>query len=216
MLAAAEKASAVADRFAAYLDNRQRRYRIYLADEKSWKTWYGGSDRRWWVGYAVPLHAAGSDVVLRSSKLIGNPAQLAVTIQHELGHVATLAGTTTTQDSADGWLTEGIAEYIGAYPKAAKQSHSRYGLRQRTFKTIVAGQLTGKASARAVDAFYGLGHFAADCMAEKYGERRLLTFVDLVLRRNETNDDASRAAYGRSFASVDKACVTWIRAQISG
>ena len=219
VLAVAEKAAAVADRFAGYLGNPQRRYRIYLADEKAWRTWYGGSDRRWWVGYAVPLDSAGSDVVLRAGKLIGDPRQLAVTVQHELGHVATLAGAATT-DTGNGWLTEGIAEYIGAYPRPAKATPSRYGMR-RAFRggaprTIVARPLSGTSSARAVDTFYGLGHFAADCMAQRYGERKLLTFVGLVLRHGVPYDQASRRAYGQPFAGVDRACLTWIRGQVSG
>jgi hypothetical protein len=171
------------------------------------------------VGYAVPLDSAGSDVVLRAGKLIGDPRQLAVTVQHELGHVATLAGAATT-DTGNGWLTEGIAEYIGAYPRPAKATPSRYGMR-RAFRggaprTIVARPLSGTSSARAVDTFYGLGHFAADCMAQRYGERKLLTFVGLVLRHGVPYDQASRRAYGQPFAGVDRACLTWIRGQVSG
>lgn len=220
VLAAAEKASVVADRFAAYLHNRQQRYRIYLADEKSWTSWYGGSDRRWWVGYAVPLNSAGTDVVLRAAKLVGDPEQLAVTVQHELGHVATLAGAQRPADEAHGWLTEGIAEYIGAYPRTAGDSHSRYGLR-RAFgrgdglRTVVARSLTPRSSARSVDAFYSLGHYAATCMAEKFGERELLAFVSLVLRYGQSLADASLAAYGRPFTAVDRDCVTWIRGQLT-
>jgi hypothetical protein len=70
-----------------------------------------------------------------------------------------------------------------------------------------------KAGNEEVDAFYGLGHFAADCMAEKFGERKLFDFVRLALRQDNTYDQASREAYGKPFKTVDKACVAWIRKQ---
>ena len=48
-------------------------------------------------------------------------------------------------------------------------------------------------------------------MAAKFGERKLLQFANLVLREAKSLDEASRTAYGKPFATVDKACLSWIR-----
>lgn len=216
VLAVAEKAAAVNDRYASYVGNPQLRYRLYLADDKAWKSWYGGIDDTWTVAYAVPLSDTGTDVVLRMSELRTDRRLLATTVQHELGHVVTVGGVATRDVGADLWLSEGIAEWIGWAPKPATDSWRRAGVRSAMRKakrptTIAAPALRRNAGNRAGDRFYGLAHFAVDCMAQRYGERRLFEFVRLTLRRNLTNDKASRAAYGVPFATVDKQCLSWIR-----
>jgi hypothetical protein len=216
VLAVAEKAATVNDRYAAYIDNPQQRYRVYLADDKTWKSWYGGIDDKWTVAYAVPLNTAGTDVVLRMSELDDDKRLLTTTVQHELGHVVTVGGVSTRDFGEDQWLSEGIAEYIGWAPKHAKDSWRRQGVRNafqkaRKPKTIAAKALGDNASDKAGDAFYGLAHFAVDCMAQQYGERKLFEFVRLTLRKDYNYDTASRDAFGKPFATVDKGCLTWIK-----
>ena len=218
VLAIAEKAAAVTDRFAGYVGNPQRRYRVYLADDKAWKSWYGGVDAKWTVGYAVPLNATGTDVVLRMSAL-RDRRLLATTLQHELGHVVTVGGVTSRDAARDRWLSEGVAEYIGWSPTSARQSWNRYGARAafrggRQPRTIAAKPFRARADVRTVDTFYALGHFAADCMAARYGERRLFTFVRLVLRDGKPYDRAARTAFGTPFATVDRRCRAWIRDRV--
>jgi hypothetical protein len=218
VLALAEKSAAITDRYAAYVKNPQSRYRIYLADDRAWKSWYGGEKDKWVVGLAVPLNEAGTDTVLRMSEM-DDRQLLSTTIQHEMGHVVTLSGATTRDHAEDRWLSEGIAEYIGWAPKSAAQSWRKSSVRiifrgNKRLTTMVSKPLGSKASDRAVDAFYGLGHFAADCLAEKYGEKKLFTFVGLALRQDNTYDQASRDAFGKPFATVDKACVSWIKKQL--
>ncbi len=217
VLKMAEKAAVVNDRFAEYVGNPQQRYRIYLADEKAWKTWYGGIDPNW-VGYAINLGTAGTDVVLRMSKL-KDRRLMATTIQHELGHVVTFGGVSSRRFTANRWLTEGIAEYIGWSPEPARASWNRYAVRSafrsgKPPRTIAPEPFGAKAGARTIDTFYGMGHFAADCMADRYGERRLFTFVRLVLREEKTYDEASRQAFGKPFRTVDKGCLKWIKGQL--
>ncbi|HEX8627335.1 MAG TPA: hypothetical protein VF755_04110, partial [Catenuloplanes sp.] len=77
--------------------------------------------------------------------------------------------------------------------------------------SIAARALAEDADIDEYDAYYGLGHFAADCMARKYGQPALSTFVRLYLRENRDLEPASREAFGRPFATVDKECVSWIR-----
>ena len=50
-------------------------------------------------------------------------------------------------------------------------------------------------------------------MAQKYGEPAMLTFVRLRLREDHSRDAAARTAFGRSFATVDKTCSSWVRTQ---
>ena len=217
VLPLAEAAATVNDRFAALVGNPQRRYRIYLAGPKQWKTWYGGITDKWIIAYAAPLGAAGMDVVLNMAELRGDRRLLTTTVQHELGHVVTIGGV-HHRSAGNGamWLKEGIAEYIGWYPQPATASWRRPAVRGivnggKRPKSIAVNAL--KAEARLVegDAFYGLGHFAADCLARKYGQRALFTFVRLYLREDRDLDPASREAFGKPFATVDKACVADIR-----
>lgn len=72
-----------------------------------------------------------------------------------------------------------------------------------------------RASERAGDAFYGLSHFAVDCLAQKYGQDRMFRFVRLVLVRDEPYGVAALDAFGVSFHKIDEACVAWIRKQVS-
>jgi hypothetical protein len=216
VVAVADKAARVNDRFATYVDNPQQRYRIYLADAKAWRTWYGGETNKWIVGYSMPLNEAESDVVLQTSQLLGDDELMATTIQHELGHVVTLGGTHGGDDDKELWLIEGIAEYIGWSPRPATASWRRQSVREAVRgahppKTIAAKPLADNAGAEAGDAFYGLGHFAVDCMAQKFGQRKMFTFVKLTLREGYGYEQASQEAFGKSFATVDKSCVSWIR-----
>ncbi|MEU4419450.1 hypothetical protein AB0F81_02420 [Actinoplanes sp. NPDC024001] len=219
ILKVAEKAAAVTDRFAGQIGNRQgARYRIYLADEKSWKSWYGGNDMKWAIGYAIPLNAAGSDIVLRTRKVL-QEKDLSVIVQHELAHVVTLGGLSTRDTDDDQWLVEGIAEYIGSYPKKPQNTYSQFVLeaafsRHGSPRTIAAPPLTSDADDLTVAALYAMGHYASGCIASKYGEPKLMKFADLVLRKGSKPDAASRAVFGKPFPAVDKACLSWIKSRV--
>jgi hypothetical protein len=220
VLAAAEKAAAVNDRFAALIGNPQRKYRVYVAGAKQWKTWYGGITDKWVIGYAIPLSDSGSDVVLNISAVRTDSEVLATTMQHELGHVVTLGGAhRTSGGTGDMWLEEGIAEYIGWYPRPATDSWRRSAVRSlldggKRPKSIAARAPADDAGPDASDAFYGFGHFAAECLARKYGQRALFDFTRLYLRENRDLDPASQEAFGTPFATVDKSCMAWIRDRV--
>ncbi|HEX8343690.1 MAG TPA: hypothetical protein VF657_02945 [Actinoplanes sp.] len=62
VVAAADRAAAVADRYAAALGNPQQRYRIYLAGDRQWATWFGGQRSRYAVGYATASGTVGTEV----------------------------------------------------------------------------------------------------------------------------------------------------------
>lgn len=218
LLPAAEAAARANDRFAALAGTPQSRYRIYLAGEKQWRTWYGGEDDDWVLGKAIPLNMYGIDVTLRAKELEADPAWLRVVLRHELGHVVTLSGAFRTDWAEDTWLSEGIAEYIGWAPTSAgrtvRRSSVRWALRGGGPRSMVPSRPGPKASDRAGDAFYGLSHLAVDCMAKKYGDVKLMTFVRLVLTKDNTYDQAAEEAYGVPFSTLDRACVKWVRGQV--
>jgi len=219
VLPVAEAAAIANDRFAALVGTPQSRYRIYLAGEKQWRTWYGGENDQWTIGLAIPLNMYGIDVMMRMKELAKNPVMLRVALRHELGHVVTLSGAVRADAADDTWLSEGIAEYIGWAPSSAARSLRRYSVRwalggAARQKSMVPPRPGPAASSRAGDAFYGLSHLAVDCMAKKYGDKKLLTFVRLVLAQDNEYDQAAKGAYGVPFATVDRACVKWIRAQV--
>ncbi|MBU2665073.1 hypothetical protein KOI35_16345 [Actinoplanes bogorensis] len=218
VLPVAEAAAKVDDRFAALIGTPQSRYRIYLAGEAQWRKWYGGNQDDWAIGLAVPLNMHGIDVMLRMKELDDDPLMLRVALQHELGHVVTLSGAYRADAAEDTWLSEGIAEYIGWSPASAartlRRDSVRWQLRRKAMTTMIPEQPRPSAPARAGDAFYGLSHLAVDCMAKTYGERKLLTFVRLVLTQDNELDQAAGDAYGVPFATVDRACVKWTRQQM--
>lgn len=206
----ADRAAAVNDRYAGLAGNPQRRYRVFLAGRKAWRTWYGSGVDEWAAGYMQPLHDVGADVVINVSA-VRTPAQLREVVQHELAHVATVSGV----DPPDHWLVEGVAEYIGARPGRAAGTHSHGVLRRMTPPTsIVPGPLGRAAPAKRAGEFYALAHYAVECMATTYGERAMMTFVRLRLRAGLERDDAARQAFGRSFAAVDRSCLAWMRRRL--
>jgi hypothetical protein len=217
VLAIAEKSAQLNDRFAGYVQNPQPRYRIYLADDKAWRTWYGGSGTPGAIGYAIQLNANGTDVVLRMGELAKNRQELAITVKHEMGHVITTSGLNVRRID-EMWLTEGIAEYIGWSPvpatKSLRMPSVRSWLRSRKLTTIDQPAPPDDASQVRVDGFYGLAHLATYCMAQKYGEKALFDFVRFELQNGIGFDNASKQAFGKPFATVDKACVSWIRSQV--
>ena len=201
----ADQAATIDDRYAAMADNRQTRYRLFLATDKTWRTWYGGRTTTWAVGYMQPLGAAGADVVINPGRLPTVAAQREV-IQHELAHVATIGGVPTRHE--DMWLIEGVAEYIGMQPRRANDSYSKWALRRPT--RLNASPLPDGAGERQVAAFYAEGHFAVDCLVTAFGEPRAMEFVRLRLRLGNSLDVASRSVFGKPFSSIDKTCVDWI------
>jgi len=205
----ADLAAAVNDRYAPLFGNPQQRYRLYLATAKTWKTWYSAGPADWAAGYMQPLNDTGGDAVVDLSA-ITEREELREVVQHEFGHVVTVGG----HDPIDDWLAEGIAEYIGHQPRSAPDTVSSEILRSmpRPSSMVPRPLESGDDPGRAGE-FYAHSHYAVECMAVKYGESAMLTFVRLRLREDRSWDDAARSAFGRSFAAVDRSCTAWLRQQ---
>jgi hypothetical protein len=216
VLRAAEKAAAITDRFST---GPPARYRIYLADDRSWKRWYGGRLSKWVVGYHLALNQTGSDIVLKAGRVLDSDRQLALTVQHEMAHAVTMVPSHNRDQSEDLWLIEGIADYIGFLPGKPQNTESRYALRawfdeHGAIKSIVRPELTGKSDDLTVSTLYATGHYAVGCMVDRYGQTRMLDFVKRVLQDGQELDPAARAAFGKPFKTVDRACVSWITQRV--
>ncbi|BCY13068.1 hypothetical protein L3i22_081560 [Actinoplanes sp. L3-i22] len=223
-LEVAEKAAVFADRFAGEFRNPQQRYRVYLADDKQWKRWFNSSMSRenGVIGLTVAINDVQSEIMIKMS---GNRtrAELADTIQHEMGHVVSLGNRNDTGkklvfDVHEEWLTEGVAEYIGHYPRHAAQSPRKAAVRQLVGSSAAPRGIEVPSldwdDPKKINAYYGYGHFAVDCLATKYGEQKMVAFVSAMARDGKSDDEASASAFGTPFAEVDKACLGWIRSQL--
>ncbi|GIF41975.1 hypothetical protein [Actinoplanes xinjiangensis] len=216
VLAAAEKAAGITDRFTTAPPVR---YRIYLADDRSWKRWYGGQLSTWAVGYHLALNQTGSDIVLKAGHVLDSDRQLALTVQHEMAHAVTMVPSRNRDPNEDLWLIEGIADYIGFFPGKPQNTESRYALRawfdeHGAITSIVRPQLTEKSDDLAVSTLYATGHYAVGCLVDRYGRARMLDFAKRVLQDGQDLDPAARASFGKPFRTVDKACVSWITQRV--
>ncbi|WP_436529059.1 hypothetical protein [Actinoplanes sp. HUAS TT8] len=219
-LEVAEKAAVVADRFAGLFHNPQQRYRVFLADDKQWKRWFNSPMAREnaVVGLTVAINDVQSEIMIKMS---GNAtrAELADTIQHEMGHVVSVGNLNDTgkklvPDVHEEWLTEGVAEYIGHYPGHAAQSSRRAAVHQLVASSARPRSIEVPSldwdDPKKINAYYGYGHFAIDCLAATYGEPKTVAFVSAMAREGRSDDEAATSAFGKPFAEVDKTCLAWI------
>jgi hypothetical protein len=222
VVSAADAAAVVDDRFARLIGNPQQRYRIYLADAKSWKRWFGQQVQDDVDGYAIGINGVQSEVVIQAATA-GTGSDLRNLLQHEMGHVATLSGSDAgNAQSAAGFgveeISEGIAEYIAYWPKRARDSGRVAAVRRLEngpHRPRTIGAWGGHwASAKEADGYYGFAHFVMDCLAQTYGESKMIEFVKQVARDGKKQQDVAPAVFGKSFDAVDQGCLTWIRRQV--
>jgi hypothetical protein len=216
-LADADRSAATVDKFATLMNNRQGRYRIFLADDKTWKTWFGGILEPYTIGAAYSLGYVQSEIVLKMSDA-GSAADLANTIQHEMGHVASLGSINADggmrETNAEKWVKEGFAEYVAYYPESATASERRSEVHQlmhgshRPKNTLDFEAKDG--TALQVSQFYGYSHFAIDCLAQKYGLDKMIKFATDAMRHNQSTAAAMQDAFGLPQKTVETACEAWI------
>jgi hypothetical protein len=210
-VAAADQAAVAADRFTGHTGYKPVRYRVYLAGEDEWKAW--GEVAGYAAGYAVPTGLLGTDIVVRMSAA-PNRETLVRVLQHEMAHAVTLGGTDRAADSVldtDAWLSEGVAKYIelGPTPEAGRLAELRQAGAIPT--DLRLDPLQDDATDKQVATLYGYGHLAVICMADRYGEDKMMRFVNRVLREDATTDQAARDAFGKPFAEVNRTCTAYFR-----
>jgi hypothetical protein len=207
LLDAAERAAAVADRFARW-NGAPSRYVVFLANSVDWDAWYGFDKPDWSGGYYVDL--TDNEVVVNAA--IGNPLDM---LTHEFTHVATLAGNRDGRVSTTWWLVEGIAEYATMIDRPVSAYDGFADVRR-----FVSGSWDGdpavtapgfSATLEEAAARYGIGFLSVRRMADVYGEDAMIEFFGLVVHDDVSLDSAAREAFGQSWESIRADCVTYIR-----
>jgi hypothetical protein len=222
VLAAADRAAVLTDRYRRFLPTDRHRYLLFLAGADEWRTWYGGGPTGA-AGYAMPRGSVGVDVVIDMTGAASGgraPAgdRLLELLRHEFGHAITMHGVPPTDLQYTELLEEGIAEYIAHAPRPATASDTmgpvrRWARRADFPRTTLANlpQLPASATGERRAAYYGLGHLLADCLARRYGQAKLFHFYTRTVREKMFDEPASRAAFGRPWRTVERRCLTDIR-----
>jgi hypothetical protein len=207
----ADRAAEAADWYAGRTGTKINGYRVFLADDEEWQTWYGGQWSDYAGGYAVPTSGSDMDVVVKASELASDD-DLAALLRHEFGHVVTLTGVLDTSPD-DQWLAEGVAEHIAHSSELADRTDSGEVVRSlRVLPSSIALEtLPEDASAERATEFYAIAHTGVSCLAQRYGDDKLLAFVRAVFVEHRAYDAASTTAFGKPWATVDKDCVGYIR-----
>ena len=208
--ALADRAAGVAQRYARW--TKPTRYIVYLADESEWRRWYGGPGKDADVlGFALTNSLSSVPVVLNYTHI--SAEDLSSVLRHEFGHVATLIGTLGGRD----YLTEGIAEYVEEHGQPVASYHRLGDLRRYlrsgawdgdidSAKLAVYSDAPGESSAA-----YAVGYLTLRCIANRYGEKAMFTFVDHTVRRASGPAEAAPTALGRAWSAVKRTCGAYIR-----
>lgn len=209
LLREAEKAAVVADEFATG-GSKPDIYRVYLADTNEWKTWYGGQETKWAVGYATAVGPNQSDVVLNNAKV--SSSYLDDTLRHELTHVSSLHG----QHHWEGnwWLIEGIAQ-LAENPNGLNAQD--WSAATRTFvrggwdRKFPAEGPSDSMSNSAVGSRYGVAYYAVKCLDVQFGRARLLSFFTQVVVHGAMPVVVSPTLFEKDWAAVEADCAAYTR-----
>ncbi|GAB3869208.1 hypothetical protein [Dactylosporangium cerinum] len=211
MLNAAEKAAELADRYSKWSPTPSR-YVVYLAGPEEWSTWYGIKQESWVAGFALPLTADATEIVLNANRV--DVKETLDVLRHEFTHVVTLANVSRAYDQT-WWLVEGIAEYVrvqglgGRFDDVA--SVRKYVQSGRWNNEIAMDDPPEGTSSADVSGRYGVAYLAVHRMAERFGEAKMLEFFNLTARQGEPLQDAATKVYGVSWDDVATDCVKYVR-----
>ena len=212
LLREADRAAAVADRYA--IGGVPDHYHLYFAGSAEWAQWYSGKRPAWAAGYAVPVSATDIDVVLNAAQTPSNFVD--DIMRHELSHAASLRGARNKEGAW--WLIEGLAEHAELHGQPARQHDAVRSGAVRRF--IRSGKWTGSvmitepaasASAEEAAARYGIAFLVVRRLAERYGDAKLLSFVEAVVHHDETPQAAAAQVFGVAWETVQADCASYVR-----
>jgi hypothetical protein len=213
MLAEAEKAAAVTDRYAKW-DRPPGRYVVLLAGPDEWGTWYGVKQQSWVAAFAMPLADDATEVVLNAARV--DTRDTVDVLRHEFTHVVTLVGVSRSYEHS-WWLVEGIAEYVrvtgGTRPFDGLAEVRKYVHSGRWPGDVALDEPPPDSSASDVNGRYGVAYLALRRLADRFGEDKLLAFFAAVARTGTPLAPASLAAFGVSWDTVAADCAQYVRSQ---
>ncbi len=215
VLPMAERAAAAANSFARW--SEPPTYLVYLADHRDAAKWFGGiledSD-----GEAVSLSQTDIEVMVvlpdAADERYTGTGGLAMVIQHEMGHVATLYND-SQNPGADSFI-EGIAEYIAYTGHASWDDYRLADTREYVREGKWSGQcyLTSEVSSSdglTGSASYGIGYLTIKYLVGKYGKSAMLDFWGGVERDGLTSDESARKTFGAAWKTVNASCASYVR-----
>lgn len=208
----AEAAATVADRYTIG-DGRVDRYRVFVADPESWKSWFYGSPGRWAAGSAVPTGKTRIDTEVLAGQL--TPGYADQLLRRMLAQVSTLRSNVYYGDDDVWWLSEGIADMAGNEGDALGPARELLAVHRFTdshrLTTVVLPPPASTASAADVTARYAVGYFAVKYLMQKYGRAAALAFFQQAVQDGVGLDTASRSALHKPWSQVDRECVAAVR-----
>jgi hypothetical protein len=216
LLAAAEEAAAVADRYARWAAPPDR-YLVYLASPEDWGRWYGVHQAQWVAGYAMPITEHHTEIVLNGQRVTAD--EVVDTLRHEFAHVVTLAEVHSDY-SARWWLVEGIAEYV----RMVGRPLSEYELLSASRRYVRAGNPTEvsaltepavSASTEEASGRYGVAFLSVRWLAERFGEEKMLHFFDQVVRQGVGPPYAAADEFGVEWDEITGDCAGYVRQNLS-
>jgi hypothetical protein len=206
----AEKAAKVADRFAR--DGKvPSRYVIYYAATAEWQKWFGADPPNWSGGIAVDVSDDRYDLMLNADQLYRT--SIDDLLRHEMTHASTLPGKRTGR--TQWWLIEGIAEYalMDGLPAS---SHPGDG----SARTLIDGgkvldiEVTGPNYDSADDDVmgrYAIAYLGVRCMAERFGEAKMVEFFHQVEHEGAGSAQASEQVFGVEWSALSSDCFGYVK-----
>lgn len=137
-------------------------------------------------------------------------------LRHELGHISTLLGQETrVRHTPNFWLIEGLAEYIANQQEPFSAYGNRYWaaqfIRNQWNGALRVTAPTTKSSSRDAAGRYGTAFLAVTCLAQTYGQNKLLNFFQATAVQGEPLTDTAARELGVPWTTANRTCATKIR-----
>lgn len=211
LVAEAEKAAVIADRFAR--DGKTpARYVVYYAATPEWKQWFGWTPPDWSGGVAIDVSDDRYELVLNADYL--HPSAVDDLLRHELTHASSLPGR-YTNSRALWWLIEGIAELaeMEGSPASSHPGASEIAklIANGTVTSLDVPPPTSSAEEEIVAARYGVAFLGVRCISERFGEEKLVQFFHRVVHDGIALSVAAPQILQMEWQPLNSECFGYVR-----
>ncbi|WP_155373984.1 hypothetical protein [Catellatospora vulcania] len=215
LLAEAEKAALVADRFAR-AGAAPSRYVVYYAGRAEWQRWFTWNPGNTVSGIAVQVSTERWELMLYDVNI--TPEVLGGVLRHELTHASSLVGPFKNPDT-QWWLHEGLADYA-LMDGAPVREYIRLPAIRRLVETGWDGDVESAEPPESTDGWmvsarYGMSALAMAHVAERFGEPLLVEFFHRVVHDNLTVEAAAQEVLGVEWAALERECADFIRHSVA-